>query len=109
MFKLCKFLSKVSLIVCGICIGVCIKCGYTHTLNTGIVVSIVLHYTYLCLAGQYIKSKKNIHIHELHLGDDKPDGMPDEVWEKVQELLSVTECPDKLEPTQACEDYEDEP
>lgn len=106
MFKLCKFLSKVSLIVCGICVGAWIKCGYTPILSTGIVVCIVLHYTYLYIAGQYIKSKRNIHIHELHYGDDKPDGMPDEVWEKVQELLSVTECPDKTEPVNTGESDE---
>lgn len=110
MFKLCKFLSKLMLVFCGMCIGAWIKCGYTPELLIGVIGFIILHYVYLCIAGRYIKSKGKIHIHELHLGDDKPDDMPDEIWEKVQALLSVTECPDKVEPVDAGESGEaDEP
>lgn len=96
------------LILCGMLIGAWIECGYTNFILIGIIISIGLHFAYFFVAGQYIKSKRNIHIHELHYGDDKPDDMSDEVWEKVQALLSVTSCPDKLEPTSS-KDYEDEP
>lgn len=110
MFKLFKILSKLMLVLCGMCIGAWIKCGYTPELLIGVIGFIILHYVYLCIAGRYIKSKRSIHIHELHLGDDKPDSMPDEIWEKVQELLSVTECPDKFEPVEPVDTGEsDEP
>ena len=48
-------------------------------------------------------------VREIHYGDSKPDEMPDEIWEKIQALLQITECPDKLEPTSSSKDYEDEP
>lgn len=109
MFLLFKILSKLMLVFCGMFIGTWIECGYAHIFPIGIILSIVLHFAYLAVAGHYINSKNHVHIRELHYGDDKPDNMPDEVWEKVQALLSVIACPDKLEPTQACKDYEDEP
>lgn len=108
MFLFFTILSKLMLILCGMLIGAWIECGYTNFILIGIIISIGLHFAYFFAAGQYIKSKRNIHIHELHYGDDKPDDMSDEVWEKVQALLSVTSCPDKLEPTSS-KDYEDEP
>lgn len=108
MFLLFKTISKLMLIFCGMFIGAWIECGYSNIFLTGVLLSIGLHFAYFYMAGRYIKSKSRVHIHELHYGDDKPDNMPDEVWEKVQALLNVTACPDKLEPT-SCEDYEDEP
>ena len=108
MFLLCTIISKLMLVFCGIFIGVWLECGYAHIFPIGLILSIGLHFAYFFEARHYIKSKSRIHIHELRYGDDKPDGMPDEVWEKVQDLLSVTACPDKLEPT-SYEDYEDEP
>lgn len=96
------------LVYCGMMISAWIAYGYTHIILTGIIMSIVLHFTYCFIAGHYIKSKSKIHVRELHYGDDKPDEMPDEVWEKVQALLQVTACPDKLEPSDS-KDYEDEP
>lgn len=108
MFLLFTILSKLMLILCGMLIGAWIECGYTNLILIGIIMSIGLHFTYLFVARYYIKSKRNIHIRELRYGDDKPDEMSDEVWEKVQALLSVTSCPDKLEPTSS-KDYEDEP
>lgn len=108
MFLLFKTISKLMLVFCGMFIGAWIECGYANIFLIGIILSIVLHFAYLFVAGQYIKSKSKVHIHELHYGDAKPDDMSDEVWEKVQALLSVTSCPDKLEPTSS-KDYEDEP
>ena len=107
MFLLCKIISKLMLVFCGMFIGAWIKCGYAPIYPIEIILSIGLHFTYLCIARRYIKANNKIHIRELHYGDDKPDDMPDEVWEKVQALLSVTSCPDKLEPT-SNKDYEDE-
>ena len=108
MFLLFTILSKLTLVLCGMLIGAWIECGYTNLILIGIIMSIGLHFAYSFIAGHYIKSKSKIHIRELHYGDDKPDDMPDEVWEKIQALLSVTQCPDKLEPT-SNKDYEDEP
>lgn len=107
MFKLLKVLSKILLIICGMFIGAWIECGYTPMFLIGIVGSIILHYVYLCMAGRYIKSKSRVHICELHYGDAKPDDMPDEIWEKVQDLLIVTACPDKFESDDT--DESDEP
>ena len=97
------------LVYCGMMIGAWIAYGYTHIILIGIIISITLHFICLFMAKYYIKSKNHVHIRELHYGDDKPDEMPDEVWEKVQALLQVTACPDKLEPTSSSKDYEDEP
>lgn len=108
MFLFFTILSKLMLILCGMLIGAWIECGYTHLILIGIIMSIGLHFIYLFVARYYIKSKNNIHIRELRYGDDKPDEMSDEVWEKIQALLSVTSCSDKLEPTSS-KDYEDEP
>ena len=109
MFLLFTIISKLMLVFCGMFIGAWIECGYAPIYPIGIILFIGLHLAYFFGARHYIKSKSRVHIHELRYGDDKPDGMPDEIWEKVQDLLSVTACPDKLEPTTACEDYEDEP
>lgn len=109
MFLLFTTISKLMLVFCGMFIVAWVEYGYAPILLIGIIVSIGLHFAYFFMAGHYIKSKSKIHIHELRYGDDKPDDMPDEVWEKVQDLLSVTACSDKLEPTTECEDYEDEP
>ena len=108
MFLLFIILSKLMLVYCGMMIGAWIAWGYTYVILIGIIMSIVLHFIYLFMAKHYIKAKSKIYIHELHYGDDKPDEMSDEVWEKVQALLQVTACPDKLEPTSS-KDYEDEP
>lgn len=108
MFLLFTIISKLMLVFCGMFIGAWIAYGYTHIFLIGIIMSIILHFAYLFVARYYIKTKSKIHIRELHYGDDKPDDMPDEVWEKVQALLQVTACPDKLEPTSS-KDYEDEP
>lgn len=108
MFLFFTILSKLMLVLCGMLISAWIECGYTHLILIGIIMSISLHFIYLFVAKYYKRSNSNIHIRELHYGDDKPDGMPDEVWEKIQALLSVTSCPDKLEPTSS-KDYEDEP
>lgn len=108
MFLLFTILSKLMLVYCGMMIGAWIAYGYTHIILIGIIMSIGLHFAYLFVARYYIKAKSKIRIRELHYGDDKPDDMPDEVWEKVQALLQVTACPDKLEPTSS-KDYEDEP
>lgn len=109
MFLLFTILSKLMLVYCGMMIGAWIAYGYTHIILIGIIMSIGLHFIYLFMAKFYIKSKNHVHIRELHYGDDKPDEMSDEVWEKVQALLQVTACPDKLEPTSSNKDYEDEP
>ena len=109
MFLLFTILSKLMLVYCGMMIGAWIAYGYTHIILIGIIMSITLHFICLFMAKYYIKSKNNVHICELHYGDDKPDEMSDEVWEKVQALLQVTACPDKLEPTSSSKDYEDEP
>lgn len=108
MFLFFTILSKLMLILCGMLIGTWIECGYTHLILIGIIMSIGLHFVYFFIAGNYIKSKNNIHVRELRYGDDKPDEMSDEVWEKIQALLSVTSCPDKPEST-SHKDYEDEP
>ena len=108
MFLFFTVLSKLMLIVCGMFIGTWIEYGYTNLILIGIIIAISLHFIYLFVARYYIKSKNNVHIRELRYGDDKPDEMSDEVWEKVQALLQVTACPDKLEPTSS-KDYEDEP
>ena len=108
MFLLFTILSKLMLVYCGMMIGAWIAYGYTHIILIGIIMSTALHFICLFMAKYYIKSTNNVHVRELHYGDDKPDDMPDEVWEKVQALLSVTQCPDKLEPTSS-KDYEDEP
>ena len=108
MFLLFTILSELMLVFCGMLIGAWITYGYTYVILIGIIMSIVLHFIYLFMARHYIKAKIKIHIRELHYGDDKPDEMSDEVWEKVQALLQVTACPDKLEPT-SNKDYEDEP
>ena len=108
MFLLFTILSKLMLVYCGMMIGAWIAYGYTHIILIGIIMSIVLHFIYFFIAGHYIKSKNNVRVRELRYGDDKPDEMSDEVWEKVQALLQVTACPDKLEPTSS-KDYEDEP
>lgn len=108
MFLLFTILSKLMLVYCGMMIGAWIAYGYTHIILVGIIMSIGLHFAYLFVARYYIKAKSKIHIRELRYGDDKPDEMSDEVWEKVQDLLRVTTCPDKLEPTSS-KDYEDEP
>ena len=108
MFLLFTILSKLMLVFCGMLIGAWIEYGYTNLILIGIIMSIGLHFAYFFIAGHYIKSKNHAHIRELHYGDDKPDNMPDTVWEKVQDLLRATECPDKLEPSDS-KDYEDEP
>ena len=108
MFLFFTILSKLMLILCGMLIGAWIECGYTHLILIGIIMSIVLHFAYLFGARYYIKTKSKIHIRKLHYGDDKPNEMSDKVWEKVQALLQVTACPDKLEPA-SNKDYEDEP
>ena len=108
MFLFFTILSKLMLVFCGMLIGAWITYGYTHVILIGIIMAIGLHFIYLFMAKYYIKSKNNIHIRELRYGDDKPDEMSDEVWEKIQALLRVTSCPDKLEPT-SNKDYEDEP
>lgn len=108
MFLLFTILSKLMLVYCGMMIGAWIAYGYTHIILIGIIMSIGLHFAYLFVARYYINAKSKIRIRELHYGDDKPDDIPDEVWEKVQALLQVTACPDKLEPTPS-KDYEDEP
>ena len=108
MFLLFTILSKLMLVYCGMMISAWIVYGYTHIILISIIMSITLHFACLFVARCYIKSKNNVHIRELRYGDDKPDEIPDEVWEKVQALLQVTACPDKLEPT-ASKDYEDEP
>lgn len=109
MFLLFTIISKLMLVFCGMFIGAWIECGYAPIYPIGVILSIGLHLAYFFVAGRYIKSKSRVHIRELHYGDDKPDDMPDEVWDKIQDLLSVTMCSDALEPTTACEDYEDEP
>lgn len=108
MFLLFTILSKLMLVFCGMLIDAWIECGYTHLIFIGIIMSIGLHFICLFVAKCYIKSKNHAHIRELQYGDDKPDGMSDEVWEKVQALLQVTACPDKLEPISS-KDYKDEP
>ena len=108
MFLLFTILSELTLVLCGMLIGAWIECGYTNLILIGIIMSIGLHFAYSFIAGPYIKSKSKMRIRELHYGDDKPDGMSDEVWEKIQDLLRVTACPDKLEPSDS-KDYEDEP
>ena len=108
MFLFFTILSKLMLVLCGMLIGAWIAYGYTYVILIGIIMSIGLHFIYLFMARHYIKAKIKLRVHELHYGDDKPDEMPDEVWEKIQALLQITECPDKLEPTSS-KDYEDEP
>ena len=108
MFLFFTILSKLMLVYCGMMIGAWIAYGYTHIILIGIIMSISLHFICLFVAKYYIKYKNNVHIRELRYGDDKRDNIPDEVWEKVQALLQVTACPDKLEPTSS-KDYEDEP
>lgn len=108
MFLLFTILSKLMLVLCGMMIDTWIAYGYTHIILIGIIMSITLHFICLSMAKYYKRSNSNAHIRELHYGDDKPDNMPDEVWEKVQDLLRATECPDKLEPSDS-KDYEDEP
>lgn len=108
MFLFFTILSKLMLILCGMLIGAWIECGYTHLILIGIIASIILHFTYSFMAKHYIKAKNKIRVRKIHYGDDKPDEIPDEVWEKVQALLQVTACPDKLEPT-SNKDYEDKP
>lgn len=108
MFLLFTILSELMLVYCGMMIGAWIAYGYTHIILIGIIMSIGLHFAYLFVAKYYRRSNSNVHIRELRYGDDKPDDMPDEVWEKVQALLQVIACPDKLEPTSS-KDYEDEP
>ena len=102
-------LSKLMLVLCGMMLGAWIAWGYTYVILIGIIMSIVLHFIYLFMAKHYIKAKSKICVREIHYGDDKPDEIPDEVWEKVQALLSVTACPDKLEPISYNKDYEDKP
>ena len=108
MFLLFTILSKLMLVICGMMIDTWIEWGYTHLILIGIIISITLHFICLFMAKYYKRSNSNVHIRELQYGDDKPDGMSDEVWEKVQDLLRATECPDKLEPSDS-KDYEDEP
>ena len=108
MFLLFTILNKLMLVYCGMMIGAWIAYGYTNIILIGIIMAIGLHFIYLFVAKYYRRSNSNIHIRELHYGDDKPDDIPDEVWEKVQDLLRVTACPDKLEPSDS-KDYEDEP
>ena len=92
MFLLFIILSKLMPVYYGMMIGAWIAYGYTHIILIGIIMSITLHFICLFMAKYYIKSKNNVHIRELHYGDDKPDEA----------------CPDKLEPTSS-KDYEDEP
>ena len=108
MFLLFTILSKLMLVLCGMMIDTWIEWGYTHLILIGIIMSITLHFICLFVAKYYSKSNSNVHIRELQYGDDKHNGMSDEVWEKVQDLLRATECPDKLEPSNS-KDYEDEP
>ena len=108
MFLFFTILSKLMLVFCGMFVGTWIEHGYTHLILIGIIMAIGLHFIYLFMARDYRRSNSNVHIRELHYGDNKPDEMPDEVWEKVQDLLRVTACPDKLEPTSS-KDYKDEP
>lgn len=108
MFLFFTILSKLMLVFCGVFVDIWIEYGYTYLILIGIVITIGLHFICLFVAKYYIKSKNHAHIRELQYGDDKPDGMSDEVWEKVQDLLRVTACPDKLEPSDS-KDYEDEP
>lgn len=103
MYKLFLIVSNLMLILCGMFIGAWIECGYTHLFLVGIILSLFLHYAYVIIAGRYIKSEHKVHIRELRYGDDKPEDMPDEVWDKVQALLSVTACPDKTEPVEPVE------
>ena len=99
MFLLFTILSKLILVLCGMMIDAWIEWGYTHLILIGIIMSITLHFICLFVAKYYRKSNSSVHICELHYGDDKPDGMSDEIWEKIQDLLRVTSCPDKLEPS----------
>jgi hypothetical protein len=108
MFLLFTILSKLMLVCCGMLIGAWITYGYTNLILIGIIMSIGLYFAYFFIAGHYIKADNKVHIRELHYGDNKPDEMSDEIWEKVQALLQVTACPDKLEPASS-KDYEDEP
>ena len=109
MFLFFTILSKLMLVLCGMLIGAWIAYGYTYVILIGIIMSIVLHFAYLFMARYYIKAKCKMRVHEIHYGDSRPDKMPDEVWEKIQALLQITACPDKLEPTSSSKDYEDEP
>lgn len=108
MFLFFIILSKLMLVFCGMFVDIWIEYGYTYLILIGIIITIGLHFICLFVAKYYRRSNSNVHIRELHYGDDKPDNMPDEIWEKIQALLQLTECPDKLEPTSS-KDYEDEP
>ena len=86
--KLLKIFQRLSLFLLGIVTGINICYGLAPDrvlMTIGLILAI-----FICSAMRRIEFAS--HVHKVELGEDKPDELPQELWDKMQELVAYSEC-----------------
>ena len=97
-----KLIRLIFVAMFGFFIGLGVSTGFSIDTFIGMIICVIAWCIYTHLLHTQYRPKPTISIHNL--ADGKPAGIPDEVWNELQHIITESDCPDKLEPEKENED-----